>query len=684
MAALSGARLFGLLIFCIEKYCTMRGIAKLLFVLGFIGIFVNGEAQTNRLKRANALYDAGGYFEAIELYRHDLDKVAKEEMGLYLTKIGDCYRLIGNARQAEIWYSKAILRDPPDPRVHYFYAEMLKMNEKYDEALEQYQKYKQLVPNDPLTDFGIQSCDLAKKWMESPSGYEVLNMRAINSKQSDFSPAYLSDDYSVLLFTSSRNEATGTKNHAGTGEKFTDIFITQRDKKGTWSTPRPLDGNINTPNDEGTPSVTANFNKIYFTRCRAGKRNKLGCEILVSERREQGWLTPEVLPLAPDSMVVAHPAISADELTLYFVSNIPGGYGGKDIWKVTRNSPSDNWGEPVNLGPDINTRGNEMFPFIHPDGTLYFSSDGHPGMGGLDIFRAKAKESGNGWEVENMRYPINSPADDFGIIFEKDREAGYFTSRRHDSGTRGGDNIFVFYLPELIFNLLGDVKDEKTGMPLANATVQMVGSDGIIVDTKTDVRGNFKFSLNPATDYVLIASLKGYLNGKGRETTRGVQLSQDFKMSITLTSTARPIELPNIFYDYDRWELRPESMAALDRLVEVLNDNPTIIIELGAHTDSRGTMEYNYELSQKRAQSVVNYLIEKGIPTARLRAKGYAQSQPKVVDEQLINQYPFLTIGAVLNQQLIDGLSDDNQKEMVHQINRRTEFRVLSTDYKPE
>ena len=186
-----------------------------------------------------------------------------------------------------------------------------------------------------------------------------------------------------------------------------------------------------------------------------------------------------------------------------------------------------------------------MFPFIHPDGTLYFSSDGHPGMGGLDIFRAKAKESGNGWEVENMRYPINSPADDFGIIFEKDREAGYFTSRRHDSGTRGGDNIFVFYLPELIFNLLGDVKDEKTGMPLANATVQMVGSDGIIVDTKTDVRGNFKFSLNPATDYVLIASW-GYLNGKGRETTRGVQLSQDFKMSITLTSTARPIEPPNI------------------------------------------------------------------------------------------------------------------------------------------
>jgi peptidoglycan-associated lipoprotein len=662
----------------------MRLIAKLLLVFIFIGILIDGVAQTNRIKRANALYEAGGYFEAIELYRRDLDKVAREEMGLYLTRIGDCYRMIGNARQAEIWYSKAIMRDPPDPRVYYYYAEMLKMSEKYDEALEQYMKYKELVPNDPLTDFGIQSCELSKKWIESPSGYEIVNMRAINSRQSDFSPAYASEDYTILFFTSSRDDATGTKNHAGTGEKFTDIFTTQRDRKGSWSSPRPLDESINTPNDEGTPSLSADLNKLYFTRCRTSKRNKLGCEIMVSERREQGWLSPEPIPIAADSMVVAHPAISNDELTLYFVSNIPGGYGGNDIWKVTRNSPSDSWGEPVNLGPDINTRGNEMFPFIHSDGTLYFSSDGHPGMGGLDIYRAKPKSDGNGWEVENMRYPINSPSDDFGIIFEKEREAGYFSSRRRDVGARGGDNIFLFYLPELIFNLIGQVKDDKTELPLANSSVQMIGSDGLIANAKTDERGGFKFLLNPGTDYVLIASREGYLNGKGRETTRGVQLSKDFEMTIMLTSTARPIELPNIFYDYDRWELRPESMAALDRLVEVLNDNPTIIIELGAHTDNRGTLDYNYDLSQKRAQSVVNYLIDKGIPTERLRAKGYAQSQPKLVDEQLVKQYPFLSVGATLNQQLIDSLPNEEQKEMVHQINRRTEFRVLSTDFKAE
>ncbi|MDD3566997.1 MAG: OmpA family protein [Bacteroidales bacterium] len=661
----------------------MRFTLKALVVLFMITFSLDGVSQTARLRRADALFEAGGFFEAVEIYRRELDKVSRDDMGFYLQRIADCYRYVGNARQAELWYSKAIMRDAPNPKVFYHYAEMLKMAEKYDEAIEQYQKYKELVPNDPLADVGIKSCELAQQWIASPSGYEVVNMRAINSRQSDFSPTYASEDYSILFFTSSRDEATGSRTHAGTGEKFTDIFVTQRDRRGNWSNPRPLDESINTAYDEGTPSLTSDLNKLYFTRCRTSRRNKLGCEILVSERRDQGWLTPDPIPIAADSMVVAHPSISDDELTLYFVANIPGGYGGNDIWKITRTSPSDNWGEPVNLGPEINTKGNEMFPYIHSDGTLYFSSDGHPGMGGLDIFRA-TPSNGNGWTVENMRYPINSPSDDFGIIFEREREAGYFSSRRRDVGTRGGDNIFLFYLPEINFNMIGTVRDDKSGRPLANANVQLVGSDGIIANVRTEDNGSFRFMLNPNTDYVLIASREGYLNGKGRETTRGLTESKEFDVNIELTSTARPIELPNIFYDFDRWELRPESMAALDRLIEVLNDNPTIVIELGAHTDSRGSLDYNYDLSQKRAQSVVNYLIERGVPTERLRAKGYAQSQPKVVDEQLAQQYPFLQVGAKLDQRYIDQLSNEEQKETVYQINRRTEFRVLSTDFKRE
>ncbi len=659
----------------------MRLTLRIATVLAATCVTIGAVAQTARLKRANDLYDAGGYFEAIELFKKDLDKVAKEEMGIYLYKIANSYRFIGNAKQAEIWYAKAILRNAPDPKTYFYYAEMLKMSEKYNEALEQYQKYQELVPNDPLVKIGIESCQLAIKWKESPSGYQITNMRPINSRQSDFSPAFGSDDYTMLYFTSTRDEATGSKKHAGTGEKFTDIFVTERDRAGKWSKPQPLEEAINTEADEGTPSLTPDFTKMYFSRCRTSKRNKLGCEILITEKREQGWLTPEALPLAPDSMVVAHPSISADELTLYFVSNIRGGLGGNDIWKVTRVSASDNWGEPVNLGTQINTKGNEMFPFIHPDGTLYFSSDGHPGMGGLDIFRARPTD-GSGWAIENMRYPINSSADDFGIIFEKSREAGYYSSRRGDMGARGGDNIYMFFLPPLNFNMIGGVNDEKTGRPIARAAIKIVGSDGNIQNTETADDGSFRFILNPNTDYIVIASKEGFLNNKAKETTKGVSESKDFRKVIALTSTARPIELPNIFYDFNRWELRPESMASLDRLVEVLNDNPTIIIELGAHTDSRGSLEYNYELSQKRAQSVVNYLIEKGIPAARLRARGFAQSQPKVVDEQLAAQFPFLKTGNVLNQKIIDELKLEEQKETVHQVNRRTEFRVLSTEYK--
>lgn len=636
-------------------------------------------AQTSKLTRADALYKAGGYFEAIDLYKADIDKIKdKTELSKYLLKIGNCYRLIGNARQAEIWYNKAILRNCPDPKVYYYYADMLRMNEKYDEAIEQYQKYKILAPIDKLADSGVESCELSKKWKETPSGYEIKNMRGINTKFSEFSPTFASNDFMTLYFTSSRKGTTGGKLSAVTGEYFSDIFITDRDNKGIWSIPKTIDETINTLYDEGTCSFGSDYNSLYFTRCKVSKRDKLGCQIFYAKRVEQGWLSPEEIKIASDSMIVAHPSISGDGTTLYFTSNIAGGFGGLDIWKVTRSSESDDWGEPINLGGEINSAGNEMFPYIHSDGTLYFSSDGHPGMGGLDLFKAKTTENGS-WEVENMRYPMNSPADDFGIVFEQEREAGYFSSRRQ--GGRGADDIYMFYLPPIIYNMIGNITDDKTKTPVNQATVKLVGSDGTVVTMQTAADGSFKFNLTPNTDYVVIASKKGYLNNKAKETTRGLTQSKDFDVTIAITSTEKPIEIPNIFYDYDKWELRPESREALDRLVEILNDNPAITIELASHTDSRGTKEYNYELSQKRAQSVVNYLIEKGIAAERLKAKGYAQTQPKVVDGALNARYPFLTVGVLLDQKFIDGLTSEENKEIVHQINRRTEFRVLRDDY---
>jgi peptidoglycan-associated lipoprotein len=351
------------------------------------------------------------------------------------------------------------------------------------------------------------------------------------------------------------------------------------------------------------------------------------------------------------------------------------GPNSKDLWMVTRSG--DKWSDPVNLGAPINTPGDEVFPFVHSDGTLYFSSDGHIGMGGLDIFKAVKDDNGQ-WLVENMKYPINSSADDFGIVFEKERESGYLSSSRKG---KTYDDIYSFVLPPLRFNIIGVVKNEKTDEIIPEATIKSIGSDGITLDTKAGRDGVFRFTLKPGTDYVFIAEKQGFLKGKERESTKGVSKSTDFKTEIYLASIENPIEVENIFFDLDKADLRPESMVSLDKLVETLNDNPNIVVELGSHTDSRASDAYNLDLSHRRAQSVVNYLIQKGISRDRLVAKGYGESNPKKVDKQDQAAYSFLPEGSSLTETFINSLGDDDRMEMAHFLNRRTEFKVLRTDY---
>ncbi len=655
-------------------------IRNILFILWAVCLLtpVQSYGQNSRTKKAYEEFNAGHYNSAADMLRkaYSAEK-NKEEQANILFKMGECYRLINEPSRAELWYTKAINKGYRDPIVYLHLADAKKMNQKYAEAKEEFKKYKEKAPNDRRADDGIKSCDIALTWIENGNGYQVENMKFFNSRQNDFSPMYASEDYSTVYFTSSRDGATGKNINAVTGESFSDIFVSRVDRKGTWSQPVPIDGDINTEADEGMCSFTADFKTMYFTRCRNSKSKAWGCQILSAQLVNGKWSREKAIDIANDTAVVAHPAISPDDLTLYFVSDMPGGYGGKDIWKITRSNSGDNWGKPENLGPDINTPNDEMFPYVHPDGTLYFSSNGHIGMGGLDIFKAK-NENGR-WTIENMGYPINSPADDFGITFQVETERGFFSSSRT---TRGDDDIFAFSLPPLVFNLTGVVKDEKTDQILPEATVKIISSDGITNEMPTGKDGTFKLTLKANTDYVFIASKQGYLNGKERETTKGLERSKDFSTTILLASVARPIELPNIFYDYAKWDVRPESMVALDKLVETLNDNPTITIELGSHTDARGSVADNELLSQRRAQSVVNYLIEKGIAPARLTAKGYGKSQPKVVDEQMAVQYSFLRNGVTLTEDYINSLPDKNEQEIAHQINRRTEFRVLRTDYK--
>lgn len=664
-----------------KKLYKMKNIPT--YLLMVVMLFAAGEVQAQKKAKdfkANAAYDAGEFYEAIDLYKTAYNKIKdKSRRSEIVFKIADCYRILREARKAELWYKKAINQDYQDPIIFLRYAEMLMMNENYEEASEQFKKYKELVPEDPRGENGIRSCQLAVDWIENPIGYEVEEMRYFNSRDRDFSPAYAEDDYATVLFTSTRDDATGKETHGATGENFTDIFISRQDRKGKWSTPIPMDEEFSTPADDGTPNVSHDFTVLYFTRCPKGKNEQLGCQIYSSRKSGVEWTEPKQLKIASDSVVVAHPAISPDNLTLYFVSDMNGTVGGKDIWKVTRANEGDDWSEPENLGQDINTPGDEMFPYVHSDGSLYFSSDSHIGMGGLDIFKATLGENGR-WTVENMRAPINSPDDDFGIVFEEDAERGFFSSSRKG---RGNDELYSFYLPPLKFNIIGVVKDEKTDRIIPGATVKSIGSDGITIESETNNDGSFRFMLQPNTDYVFIASSERYLNGKERETTKGREKSTDFQTTIYLSPVDQVIEIDNIFYDFARWDLRPESMVSLDNLVETLNDNPNVTIELRSHTDSRGTDEDNMLLSQRRAQSVVDYLISKGIAADRLQTKGFGESQPKVVDEQIASEYPFLRVGQELTEEFIESLPED-EKEQAHQVNRRTEFKVIRTDYIPK
>ncbi|MCK5822147.1 MAG: OmpA family protein [Bacteroidales bacterium] len=642
------------------------------------------EAQKrDRVALADKTFEIGEYFRAIEKYKKayskEKDKLRKTEITY---KIAHCYRLSNDVKKAKAQYKRVIMRKYPDPKVYFYYAEMLKKIGDIEDAKEAYENYLKEVPDDELALKALSGCDSVLSWTANPTRYQIANIKDFNSRENDFSPAYVSEDYREVLFTSSREESEGNKVHGATGESFSDIFFTRLDNKKKWSVPVPLEKTISSMYDDGTPWISPDGSSMYFTRCRFDKIEELGCQVMVSKKVNNKWEEPMVIPLADDSVVVAHPSLTDDELTLFFVANLYGGYGGKDLWKVSRESAGGNWGEPDNLGENINTSGNEMFPFVKTDSLFYFSSNGHIGMGGLDIFKASLNDTGV-WEVENMRYPINSEADDFGIVFQKTEEEGYFTSSRKE-GARGGDDIYSFLLPSKKFSIAGLVLNEKDEMPLDSANVRLIGSEGTNLEYTTDSTGRFSFNLKSETDYIVVSVKRKFLNGKVRETTVGIPDSRDFAVTLLMAPIEKPVELPNILYDLAQWNLRPESMIALDGLVETLEDNPNITIELMSHTDVRPFRSMsNLVLSQNRAQSVVDYLINNGIDADRLKARGYGPEVPRVANEGTTGLYDFVAVGDTLNKEFIDALVSTEQQEIVHQLNRRTEFRVLSTDFVP-
>jgi peptidoglycan-associated lipoprotein len=661
-------------------------ITKFLVVVIIAGLFsINANAQKDHLEVANLAFDGQEYYKAITLlkkaYSKEKDKSNKAEI---IFKTAECYRFVNDSKQAETWYRKALKIKYPENNVQLYYANALKANGKFEDAIVEYEKYSELAPDDPRGKNGAEACALAQKWVDNPSRYVVENAVQLNGKQMDFSPSYASKNHKELYFTSSRDNASGNEVDGWTGQGFTDIFSATIDNKGKWSKPKPLPATINSIYNEGAAVMNNDFNQMIFTRCGVAKKVIMGCELYSTNKNGDSWTEAEALPFFvkdedDDStqITVGHPALSADGTVLVFASDAEGGKGGRDLWKSNFDDEKKRWSKPVALA-SVNTPGDEMYPFIHADGTLYFASNGHIGMGGLDIFMAEAQ--GEDWgNVTNMRSPINSSGDDFGVIFEKEQEKGFFTSNREDG--KGSDDIYSFLLPALKFTLCGTVSDFKTKGAVGDATVSIVGTDGSSLETTTDSKGKYCFDLAPATSYVVTAGKKDfYLNKTGKTTTVGFEEDKDLIHDFELDPINRVIDLPNIFYDLGKWDLRPESKVAMDGLVETLNDNPTIVVEMGAHTDTRASDSYNLSLSQKRAQSVVDYLIDSDVAAERLVAKGYGETTPKVLDDA-VGELP---AGSVINDAFIAKLAGEELKEEAHQLNRRTEFKVLRNDYVPK
>jgi peptidoglycan-associated lipoprotein len=630
-------------------------------------------AQGGKTRKADEAYNNFLYQDAIEKYKKALTKIDNKAKKAEVNfRIAESYRFINDTKNAEKYYAAAIKSKYPDPKAQLYLADMKKANEKYNEAVTEYQNYKKLVPSDPRGDEGAKSCEIAQKWKDNPTKHEIQNM-PFNSKFSDFSPIYANKSGSALWFTSSRTGTSGSSQDGTTGESFSDIFEVKMDKKGMWSSPSSIGSPVNSKFNEGSASFNKKRSMVVFTRCPEQKKKYLGCELWYSEKKGNNWGEPvKINDLVPaDSFTVGHPSISPDETFIVFASDMPGGLGGRDLWKMTFDPKSKKFGKPTNLGPMINTAGDEMFPFVAEDGSLFFASNGHLGMGGLDIF--KADKNDYSWNnVTNLKFPINSAADDFGIVSDPEVKKGYFTSTR--AGGKGNDDIYSFNVPPVNFSLTGTIFDTDDKNPIIGATVKLIGSDGSSVEIKTDAQGGYRFDFTPDgkryviqnVSYTVSGAMEKHLADKADFTTVGIDTPTDFTKDLYLKPIKKePIRLPDILYDLAKWDLKPQFQDSLNGLIKTLNENVNLVIELGSHTDTRGDDKSNELLAQRRAQSVVDYLILKGIAGDRLVAKGYGESRPLITDAEIAK------------------LPKDEQ-EAAHQKNRRTDFRILREDYVPK
>ncbi len=676
----------------------MRHLHTIIYICVFAVLLASCGADT-AMKKGDKFYALGEYYDAATQYKKAYSQTPAKERpkrGERALKMADCYRRINQTQRAIAAYNNALRYKQADTTAIFHLAQLQLKNGSYKEAEKTFlqlidslgtteSKLSPLTSHlSPLIMTGLESARMAPQWKAEAeySGYTVKKQEFFNSRRAEYSPALAGDDFDQLYFSSTRNQAKGEEISGITGTKNADIFFSQKDDKGKWSKPEPIDSDLNTEDDEGACTFSSDFKTMYLTVCKTDPDYPRFAQVATAKRSDASWGKATVLDISRDTLsTFAHPCVSPDGQWLYFVSDMPGGQGGYDIWRAELSG--NGVLEIENVGAPINTPGDELFPTFRPNGDFYFSSNGHPGFGGLDIYYVDNNDSSlfplhSSLQIEHPGWPLNSAGDDFGMTFEGLHNRGYFSSNRGDA--RGWDHIYSFEKSEVVQTVKGWVY-EQDGYELPQGLVYMVGNDG--TNKKISVRGDGSFveEIKPGVSYVFLGTCKGYLNHKEELQVEPVLESEEYVLQFPLASITAPVLIDNIFYDFDKATLRPESTEALDKLIVLLNENSNVTIELSAHTDNRGSDQYNERLSQRRAESVVNYLIEHGIAADRLSPVGYGEKKPKIIKKKLTEKYPWLKADDQLTEEFINALDDEEKQEICHQLNRRTEFTVLRTTY---
>ena len=643
-----------------------------------VALMLHSCAADNAMRKGEKFLAIGEYHDAAEQFKKAYTKTPTKERqlrGQRALKMAHCYRHISSTQKAISAYRNALRYNVATLDDRLDYARLLLKNGEYKRALAEFELLNDSMPNNVLVRNGLLSAKMAPKWKEQGSDYTVKKMTEFNSRRADYCPVLAGDQWDRLYFSSTRNDALGDELSGITGAKPGDIFFSDKDDKGKWSKPQTIESGLNTEYDEGACCLSPDGSTMYLTQCLSDASYPRFAQIVTAQRSDASWGKTTPLLITNDTLSsYAHPAVSPDGEWLYFVSDMPGGKGGLDIWRMrlTANGPVG----VENLGEPINTPGDEMFPTFRPNGDFYFSSDGHPGFGGLDIFIATVGEDGK-YHLSHPGYPLNSQGDDFGMTFQGQLNQGFFSSNRGDG--RGWDHIYSFYNPEIVQTIRGWIY-EQDGYELTAGEARIVGTDGTNLRLGVRGDGSFEYVVKPGVDYIILAMCDGFLNHKEEIHVDSVKESKVYDLQFPLASISAPVLIDNIFYAFDKATLLPESKNALDSLILMLNENPNITIELSAHTDYRGAEDYNKKLSQKRAESVVKYLINHGIAADRLTAVGYGEEKPKTIRRKVAERYPWLKENDVLTEEFILKLKPE-QQETANALNRRTEFKVLRTTY---